>query len=411
MKHPSLLAGLLAVPFLGMASFGSARADQLPTGLCTLASPAPTGLRALADKRGLRLGTAIRIGLLNPRTDGGRYQSAIQANFNMVEPDNSLKPPAIWRDKTVYDFDAPDILLGAPGKTGWAQQNHMTVRGHTLIYGRDDGWTLPNWLVTEPGRAVNKTIEDSLSRAEAADLLHTYIHTVVGRYKGKVAMWDVINETVDDGKTSSPYNLRDSFWLRKLGPQFVALAFRWAHEADPAAKLYYNDYGIEGPGAKADAVFALVKSLKSQGVPITGVGMQWHINRDTQLVPGDGHYQIAQRLQDNGIGFMVTELDVAVPVVVYPKTDPLYGVIPTHPADWDEQGRLYGDVLRYALHFPACAGLNVWEFTDRYSWIPDFTIGRLKHIPLGVPQGAATLLDADYQPKPAFYALQHGLGG
>ncbi len=400
MDYKSFLAGLLAVSCLGLGNVKMAHAD-----------PNNSGLRALAAKRGLRFGTAIRIGLLNAQTDGGRYESAIKANFTMVEPDNSLKPPAVWREKTVYDFGAPDRLMGAPGQTGWAQQNHMTVRGHTLIYGRDDGWTLPNWLVTEPGRVVNKTIEDGMTKAEATALLRTYIHAVAGRYKGKVAIWDVINETVDDAKNSNPYNLRSSFWFRKLGPGFVASAFRWAHEADPAAKLYYNDYGIEGPGPKADAVFALVKSLKAQGVPIDGVGMQWHIGVGTHLTPSDGYYQIAQRLKDNGIDFMVTELDVAVPVVVYPKTDPRYGLVPMNPADLDTQGRVYGEVLKYALSFPNCRGLNVWEFTDRYSWIPDFTIGRLKDNPPGVPQGAATMLDANYQPKPAYKALMQVLSG
>lgn len=371
----------------------------------------PSGLRALAMKRHLLLGTAVRIRLLNPNTDGGRYERAITSNFDMVEPDNSLKPPALWQGKDVYDFSTPDLLLGAPGKTGWAQQHGMTVRGHTLIYGRDDGWTLPNWLVTEPGRVVNKAVEDSMTKAEATDLLRRYIFAVVGRYKGKIAIWDVINETIADGKNNNPYNLRDSFWFRKLGPNFVALAFQWAHEADPAAKLYYNDYGIEGLGPKADAVFALVKSLKDQGVPIDGVGMQWHIGMETHLAPGDGHYRIAQRLKDNGIGFMVTELDVSVPVVVYPKSDPLYGLVPLRPADLKTQGRLYGDVLKYALNFPNCKGLQVWEFTDRYSWIPDATIGRLKQTPPGEPQGAATLLDADYQPKPGYDALKRVFGG
>ncbi len=372
-------------------------------------APAPGGLRAPVDKRRLLFGTAVNPDLLNPQTDAGRYEAAVRADFNMVEPENSLKPPVIWQDRTAYDFRAPDVLLGAPGQKGWAQRNGMIVRGHTLIYGRDDGWTLPGWLVTGPGRSVNKPVEDAMTKTEAADLLHKYISAVAGRYKGKVAVWDVINETIDDRKNDRPYNLRDSFWFRKLGPDYVALAFRWAHEADPAAKLYYNDYGIEGPGAKADAVFAMAQSLKAQGVPIDGIGMQWHIGVNTQITPGDGFYRTAQRLKDNGINFMVTELDVSVPVAVYPPQDPRYGLVPLHPADLDAQGRVYGAVLRYALSFPNCRGFQMWGFTDRHSWIPDFTIGRLKETPPGRPQGAATILDADYRPKPAYAALQEEL--
>ncbi len=368
------------------------------------------GLRPLADKRGLLFGTAAPIGKLNLQTDGGQFQAALKQHFNMVEPENDFKPPAIWRDRETYNFDTTDTLLGAPGQTGWAQANQIAVRGHVLVYGRDDGYSLPNWLLTGPNRTVNKDIEQAMTRAEATELLRKYIFAVAGRYRGKIAQWDVINETIDDnGNNSNPFRLRDSFWFRKLGVEFVELCFRFAREADPNAKLYYNDYGIEGLGGKADAVFALVKDLKAKGVPIDGVGMQWHIGVGHQLVPGDRYYQNAKRFQDLGVDLMITELDVGVPVVVYDQNDPRYGLEPSNAPDLFEQARLYRDVMRYALSFPCMKGVNIWGLSDKYSWIPGFTIGRLKRNPPGIPQGAALLLDANYKPKPAFWQLREEL--
>ena len=385
----------------------SARAQILPdaqTGVMDF------GLRPLADKRSLLLGIAAPIGKLNPQTDGGQFESVLKQNFNMVEPENDFKPPAIWKDREVYDFGNTDKLLGAPGKTGWAQANNIAVRGHVLIYGRDDGYTLPNWLVMEPGRVVNPTIERAMTKTEATNLLRKYIFAVAGRYKGKIAQWDVINETIDDnGNNKNPFRLRDSFWFRKLGVEYVEMAFRFAREADPAAKLYYNDYGIEGLGGKSDATFALVKDLKAKGVPIDGVGMQWHIGIGHQLNPGDKFYQNAQRFQDLGVDLMITELDVAVPVVVYEENDPRYGLEPSNAPDLFEQAHLYREVMRYALSFSNIRGINVWGLTDKYSWIPSFTIGRLKRNPPGVPQGAALLFDANYKPKPAFWQLREEL--
>lgn len=368
------------------------------------------GLRELADQRGMLLGTAAPIGNLNAQTDGGQFQSFVKTHFNMVEPENDFKPPAIWKDRETYDFRNADYLLGAPGKTGWAQANNVLVRGHVLIYGKDDGYTLPNWLIMQPNRVVNKKIENAMTKAEAADLLRKYIFAVAGRYKGKIAQWDVINETIDDnGNNKNAFRLRDSFWFRKLGPEYVELAFRWAREADPAAKLYYNDYGIENLGGKSDATYALVKNLRAKGVPIDGVGMQWHIGVGQVLRAGDSYYQNAQRFQDLGVDLMLTEVDVAMPVVVYESHDPRYGLVPSNPPDLYEQAHLYREVIRYALSFPAVRGVNIWGLTDKYSWIPSFTIGRLKNNPPGVPQGAALLFDANYQPKPAFWQLREEL--
>ena len=139
-----------------------------------------------------------------------------------------------------------------------------------------------------------------------------YIHTVVGRYRGKIPWWDVVNEAIDDNNNTNPFNLRESFWLRKLGPDFMKYAFIFAHEADPNVQLYYNEYHIESVGLKANRTINLVNWLRSEGATVHGIGLQWHINVSMNITPGDGHYQSAQQFIDNKLDIMVTELDVAM---------------------------------------------------------------------------------------------------
>jgi endo-1,4-beta-xylanase len=276
--------------------------------------------------------------------------------------------------------------LGEPGKEGWAQKHKMKLRGHVLIYARDEGYTLPQWI---------RASEKDITKEQAADLLHDYIRAVAGRYRGKVAMWDVANEAIDDRPNDNPFNLRNSFWFRKLGPEFLVLAFKWAHEADPKAQLYYNEYGVEGGGPKARHMLDLAKWLKEQGAPITGLGLQYHIDCRTKVEPGDGHYGLIEDIRKLRLGYMITELDVAVPAQPLPAVDPNRGLVADNPADLDLQAQVYASVFRMALASKNCRGVQLWGFTDRHSWIPGFSRGR---------NGAALLFDGDYKPKPAYYA-------
>jgi endo-1,4-beta-xylanase len=232
-------------------------------------SPGPDEtLRQAAVRRHLNLGTCARAEYLRDNVDDGRYAATLAEQFNLLEPENDLKPPAIWKGIGQYDFTNPDFLAGAPGQTGWAGQHGIKVRGHVLVYARDQGYTIPEWLLK---------MEDQISPDQAKEILRTYIHTVVGRYKGKIAVWDVVNEAIDDRANDRPYNLRDSFWFRKLGADFLVLAFQFAHEADPKAELYYNEYDVEHGGPKAEHLLALADFLRSHHAPITGLGLQYHI--------------------------------------------------------------------------------------------------------------------------------------
>lgn len=343
----------------------------------------------MAQRRHLTLGTEVPLRNIQNDPDQGRFGATVKANFTMIELENELKPPAVWTGPGQYNFSAGDFIVGAPGQQGWAQRNKMKVRGHVLVYAKDQGYTLPQWL---------KGPQGDVSKEQAAEMLHTYIRTIVGRYRGKIAMWDVVNEAIDDRPNNgNPFNLRSTYWFRKLGPEFIVMAFKWAHEADPKAELYYNEYSIEGGGEKSKSMLALGKWLKQQGTPITGFGLQYHIDAKTKIEPGDAHYAFIDEIRKLGLAYQITELDVAVPVKPSAPGDPAQGLYVQDPADLDRQAEVYASVMRMALTTNNCHGVQVWGFTDRYSWIPGFSRGR---------NGAALLFDADYQPKPAFAAVK-----
>lgn len=349
------------------------------------ATQSPTGLRPLADKIKLNLGAAVRSDYLKENKDDGKYHKAILDNFTMIEPENDLKPPALWQGVGKYDFSKTDFFVD------WARKNKLKVRGHVLLYARDDGYTLPRWLVD---------MEKDISPEQAKTMLRDYIKSVAGRYKGKIIAWDVINEAIDDRPNTNPFNVRNSFWFRKLGIDFLALAFQFAHEADPKCQLYYNDYSVENGGVKSDNLLKLVDYLVSKKVPIHGVGLQFHRWMVEKPVPGDKFYTMLQQIQDRKLKFQMTELDLSMPIKRTNRDDPNYGLVPMDPADIAKQAESYKAFVTMALSFKNCDGIQLWGVTDALSWIPSST---------GGGRGAALLLDKDYQPKPAYQAFAEAL--
>jgi endo-1,4-beta-xylanase len=342
----------------------------------------PFDLRALAALRNIPLGTAALVDNLRNNVDGGKHNANIKKNYLLIVPEYEMKPQHIWLGDNIYKWTNTDWLLGStPNSTGWIQQNGMQLRGHNLVWPGDSH--MPSWLLKQ---------ESSITSEKAKSLMSDYIHTVVGRYRGKIAWWDVVNEAVDDLNNSRPFNLRDCFWFRKLGPDFMKYAFIFAHEADPNVQLYYNDYNIERLSTKANKTRELISWLKSQGATVHGIGLQWHIDITKTVTPGDDYYRNAQLFIDQGLDLMITELDVAIPI----KDGK-----PINPIDLEKQGLLYRSLLRYALYFlPRCQAMLTWGFTDRYSWIPSFTNNT---------KGDALPLDRSYQPKPAYWQMQEEL--
>jgi endo-1,4-beta-xylanase len=319
----------------------------------TILSPAT--LRRFATDRGFYVGAAVNI---SPLRNSGLYRETLKREFNMLVAENVMKWEVIHPGKTDYAFADGDAIVE------FARENDMQVRGHTLLWHQQ----LPAWLTT-----------GKFTRDELLEIMHEHIQTVVGHYKGQIMAWDVVNEAVSD----SAGKLRDSIWLSGIGPEYIDYAFRWAHEADPDALLFYNDYNGEGMGTKANAIYELVKGMKARGVPIDGVGLQMHIGIGSALPPALLTRNI-QRLSKLGLQVHITEMDVKIQDSSAPMNERFVA-----------QAKVYQDIARACLNESACTALLTWGFTDQFTWIPGFT-----HKP-----DAPLLFDKSYAPKPAYTAL------
>lgn len=294
------------------------------------------------------------------------YRDLLGAEFSSVTPENQLKWEYVHPARDTYDFDAADDVVA------FAEERGMAVRGHTLLWHSQN----PAWLE-----------EGDLTRDELREVLREHITTVVGRYAGRIAQWDVANEIFDD---AGRLRTEENIWLRELGPEVVADAFRWAHEADPDALLFLNDYNAESVNAKTDAYLELATDLLAQGVPVHGFGAQAHLSLEYGR-PGDGVRESLQRFADLGLATAVTELDVRVELDGQPPS----------ADELDRQAEYYRDVVAGCLAVEGCGSITVWGYTDRYSWVPSFFDGL----------GAATPTGEDYVRKPAYDALAEALGG
>lgn len=292
-----------------------------------------------------------------------QYTSIAAQNFGSVTPDMAFKWGIIHPSAKTYSWTESDRALNQ------AEANHQLVRGHTLL-----------WDGALPGE-VRTSIKTC---ADARTILKDHITTVVGHYRGRIWQWDVANELFDDqGK------LRDTNpFLKACGPSIVADAFRWAHAADPAAKLYLNEYSTLEPGPKTDAEYVLVRQLWSARVPINGVGFQAHL----QLVTGVPSTASAQlgRYARLGLDTMITEADVRMQVPLQPAAagDAL-----------NQQAAVYRSLLDVCLAQRRCVGFTIWGFTDKYSWVAESLPG----------EGNACLMDDHMQARPAWSALESRL--
>nr|WP_229818990.1 MULTISPECIES: endo-1,4-beta-xylanase [Streptomyces] len=323
----------------------------VPASAAETASEA-TSLRELADARGVYLGTAVTASRLT-----GGYAEVAAAQFGSVTPGNEMKWSSVEPVRGGHDW------VGADRVVAFAEANGQKVRGHTLVWHSQ----LPSWLTG-----------GSFTPDELRRIMTDHIAAEAGRYRGRIHHWDVVNEPLNEDGT-----LRQSLWGARLGESYIADAFRAARAADPAAKLYLNDYSTDGVGAKSDGMYALVKRLLAQGVPIDGVGFQAH------LVLGQVPATLEQNLRrfaELGVDVALTELDIRMR-------------LPATQAQLDRQKQEYASVVRACLAVPRCAGVTVWGFTDADSWIPDFFPG----------QGAATPYDENLVPKPAYHGIAEAL--
>ena len=309
----------------------------------------------------------------------------VKAQFNTISPENILKWALVHPQPDRYDFEAADRYVA------FGERNGMTIIGHTLVWHNQT----PKWVFEDKnGKPV--------SRDELLKRLREHIRTVVGRYKGKIKGWDVVNEALnDDG------SLRQTPWLKIIGEDYLVKAFEYAHETDPSAELYYNDYSLENEPKRRGAI-ALIKKLQAAGVKITAVGLQGHNNLTFPSV--EQQDATIREFAALGVRIAITELDVSVlpdpqgfsgaevsvSFEMKEKLDPYKSGLPP-----EMQKRLadrYAELFAvYLRHHERIDRVTFWNVTDKESWLNNFPVrGRTNH-PL--------LFDRQGEAKPAFNAV------
>jgi GH35 family endo-1,4-beta-xylanase len=354
-SHSSLLLPLV-VALAAACGSTSEKAGASSAASAAAAKKAPPPPTTLGDAgwappdRTMLVGTALEYGaLVNDPT----YAAVAAREFNFVTPGNETKWGSLQSVPGVWNFDQADAIYA------FAESNHMKVKGHTLVWHQQ----LPPF------------VNDSISAADLDQALADHINAVVGRYAGRTYSWDVVNEAVaDDGS-----GLRNTIFLQKLGPDYIDTAFRRAHDADPHAALYYNDYGADSINAKSDAILALVTDLLARGTPIDGVGFQMHL--EAQNAPTKDQMKANfERFTALGLQVNISELDVRVTKVP--------GSLSRKLAFEKE---IYNRVAAACAETKHCRAVTSWGFTDAYSWIhttfgPDWPLQ----------------FDGNYQKKPAY---------
>ncbi|CAG7645124.1 Endo-1,4-beta-xylanase Z [Paenibacillus solanacearum] len=350
---------LMLLTFVALTSCASANGGTVkeegvqPAGAASDQETAPT-LRQMAEKRGFYVGAAVNY---DPFSKDAAYRQAVAEHFNMLTPENDMKFMRLHPEKDRYTFDNADKLMA------FAAEHRITVRGHTLVWHR----SLPKWVE-----------EGQWDKEQLKAVLKEHIQTVVSRYKGKIAVWDVVNEAFnDDG------SYRDNIWHKVIGPEYIELAFRWAHEADPDALLYYNDYTNEGMSVKSNRIYEMARDFRSRQVPIHGIGWQMHVRTMNYASP-DKMKQNLQRLGALGLQVQITEMDVKV----NDNKD-------NTPDDkMKRQADVYAGTLAACLKEANCTAFVTWGVGDKYTYLKEQD-----------PKERPLLLDEQFRPKPAYQAV------
>ncbi|KAJ3035980.1 hypothetical protein HDV00_003274 [Rhizophlyctis rosea] len=329
------------------------------------AASQPAPLKDLAAKHGIYVGTALSTGYLND----AKWTAIFDREFNMVTPENDMKWEVTEPQPAVFNFTNSDIIVANAKKIG------AHVRGHTFVWHSQ----LANWVTSK-----------TYTKEEMEAIIVRHIRGEAGYYHGQLAQWDVVNELIDDSAAAN-YRQDPIYGFNyDNSTDFIELAFRTAHEVDPTAKLFINDYNMEGEAPqKSDATYNLIKKLKAKGVPIHGLGAQAHMI--VGQVPSTMEATF-KKFASLGVDVAITELDIRMD---QPFTDDKLA----------QQGKDYEAVFRACLAVNAaklpgkCLGVTLWGISDNYSWIP------------GVfsTQGSALAWDENYQPKPAYDGIVRAL--
>jgi len=360
--------------FLGVLSAACCLAGEPQTQQNTLRS---------AAKNRVLIGTALASwDLRNPA-----LAKIVAEQFSCITPENEMKPQALQSTKGQFNFQRADVIAD------FAKQHGQMVIGHTLCWHQQ----CPKWFFEDEKG-------NPLGREQALANLHDHIQTVMTHFKGRVHGWDVVNEVIDDNPEKY---LRNTPARRAIGDDYILKAFEFAHQADPDAELYYNDYGIER-GSKLQHAIRLVREIKAAGLRIDGVGVQGHFLLDfpaTEAIESG-----VKALSELNVQVMITELDV----------DPLPRQRANAGADLNAQEKSadpykqglpdelqkqlalrYQNIISGLLKNPHVTRITIWGTHDGRSWLNDWPVrGRTNH---------ALLWDRQLQPKPAYFAVRDAL--
>ncbi len=329
-------------------------------------------LKAHASHRGLVAGAALIVQVLQ---EDPALQQLIAEQYGILVPEGELKWRALRPSAATYDFAASDALFE------FAAEHHMLVRGHTLVWHN----SVPDWLQTgAPGLDVRQLMVD-------------HIKTVVGRYRGRVHSWDVVNEAIlpADGQSDG---LRKSFWYDKIGPDYLELAYRTARDADPHAKLTYNDYGVEYDSdedtTRRRNILALLQQMQHNKIPLDAVGIQAHIKAGSSYPVGAGLADYIESIRTMGLEVYLTEMDVN-------EDDLAFDDVARRDQAIAETYRQFLDV---ALANPAVKLMLTWGVSDRRTWLND---GPTHHRKQPNRPQRSLPFDPQYRPAPAYFSIRN----
>ncbi len=333
-----------------------------------------------AYKNDFLIGVAINQAQFTDQDQRG--DPIIKTQFNCISPENILKWESVHPRPDEYDFAGPDQYVA------FGETNHMAIIGHTLV-----------WHNQTPGWVFKDEQGNPLTRDALLKRLHDHIQTVVGRYKGRIKGWDVVNEALNEDGT-----LRNSPWRKIIGDDYIEKAFEYAHEADPDADLHYNDYSLENE-PKRNGAIALIKKLKSEGIHITAVGLQGHVKMDWPTSKQED--ETISAFAKLGVKVMISELDIdVVPASQHNRTADIAANAHQSGGANDyanglpekmqqELAERYAELFKvFVKHRNDITRVTFWGVTDGDSWLN----GRNRvNYPL--------LFDRAGQPKPAFYSV------